>query len=237
MRKFIKKLKLLFRRKDRKDGGNSESNTTKPTITDLEEENDVNTESNTAHAATASQPPPTTNPTEQSTTNIASESTVDPKNEKEASLLPTCQPQPTANVAEEPATNIKEEKEASLRPINELWNEAYDELGSKEDALIKNYEAILDAENKNSPEFSDKSNRSVQLQAILKRKNAEVDEKSCKLKIGSGHEISLTDLAAPVLKVVAGLSDYIAGVLSPNPYASIAWIGVSLLLPVGLEPL
>ncbi|KAL1838401.1 hypothetical protein VTJ49DRAFT_2685 [Mycothermus thermophilus] len=44
------------------------------------------------------------------------------------------------------------------------------------------------------------------------------------------------DLAAPVLDVISLASAYIGGAASSNPYTALAWSGVSLLLPLLLNP-
>ncbi len=57
-----------------------------------------------------------------------------------------------------------------------------------------------------------------------------------KLKFGSSSEVPVKDLAEPVLSIVGWANDYISEAASGNAYASMAWFGVSLLLPVRTMP-
>ena len=60
----------------------------------------------------------------------------------------------------------------------------------------------------------------------------EVQRDLWNLKSGS-FEVLVRDLAEPVLCVVGWANDHITGAVSLNGFDSIAWFGVSLLLPVG----
>ncbi|PHH89641.1 hypothetical protein CDD83_5625 [Cordyceps sp. RAO-2017] len=73
------------------------------------------------------------------------------------------------------------------------------------------------------------------MNAILRSKMDEVNRDAWKVKFGSS-EIQVKDLAEPILGVVKRANDYIKGALNENPYGSIAWAGVSLLLPLALNP-
>ncbi|KAE9376195.1 hypothetical protein N431DRAFT_404374 [Stipitochalara longipes BDJ] len=127
-----------------------------------------------------------------------------------------------------------------LYSMNELWNVAYDELKSKEEKLIEDYEEKLHGDLTTmlgaSAVFSgSKIERKDLMRVLLTRKIEEVKENTWKLKFG-GHEIPVKDLAEPVAGIIEWADDYISGALSANPYASIAWAGVSLLLPLTLNP-
>ncbi|KAJ0313343.1 hypothetical protein COL516b_000277 [Colletotrichum fioriniae] len=70
---------------------------------------------------------------------------------------------------------------------------------------------------------------------ILKHKMDQVNRESWKLKFGSS-EVEVQDVVKPVLAVVDWANDFVAKALVSNPYASIAWSGVSLLLPIKPPP-
>lgn len=76
-----------------------------------------------------------------------------------------------------------------------------------------------------------KEERKDQMATLLARKIAEVKMNTWRLKFGA-QDIPLKDLAQPVVGIIQWADDYIAGALSASPYASLAWGGVSLLLPV-----
>jgi hypothetical protein len=124
----------------------------------------------------------------------------------------------------------------SLCPIHELWNQAFDELKEREEKLIEDYAATLCGDLAivigSTVIFSDsKVERKDQIATLLARKIEEVKKNTWKLKFG-GQDLPLKDLAQPVVGIIQWADDYISGALSANPYASLAWGGVSLLLPV-----
>ncbi|KAF8858160.1 hypothetical protein BDZ45DRAFT_802669 [Acephala macrosclerotiorum] len=131
-----------------------------------------------------------------------------------------------------------------LKPclISELWNEAYESLRTKEEKLVKDYEAILStnietAFGLTSDILSPRARvtRRDQMERILKRKLAEMKENEWRLRF-NGLDIAFKDLAEPVLGIVSAADQYVTNALSANPYASIAWAGVSLILPIFLNP-
>jgi hypothetical protein len=66
---------------------------------------------------------------------------------------------------------------------------------------------------------------------ILKAKVDEVNKNVWKLKFG-GKDVPVKDLMQPVAGTIDWANDYTSDALSANPYESLAWAGVSLLLPV-----
>ncbi|KAK4031768.1 hypothetical protein C8A01DRAFT_41782 [Parachaetomium inaequale] len=63
----------------------------------------------------------------------------------------------------------------------------------------------------------------------------EINRKTWKLRFGS-NEFLVKDLAQPALGAINRVNEYITGALAANPYTSIAWAGVSLLIPLLLNP-
>ncbi|KAF4630221.1 hypothetical protein G7Y89_g7914 [Cudoniella acicularis] len=122
----------------------------------------------------------------------------------------------------------------------ELWNVAYDELKLKEEKLIQEYEERLRGDLTTmlgaTIAFSgSKVERKDLMRRLLIRKIDDIKENTWKLKFG-GQEIPVKDLAQPVVGIIQWADDYISGALNANPYASVAWAGVSLLLPLTLNP-
>jgi N-terminal domain of NWD NACHT-NTPase len=127
-------------------------------------------------------------------------------------------------------------KTPTLPPISELWNLAYDELRETEAKLVKEYEIALSknlsAMVGSTVVLSGSSvGRREQMATILGGKMDEVKKNTWKLKFGD-NEVPVKDLMEPVVGMVDWANDYITGAVSANPYASIAWAGVGLLLPV-----
>lgn len=140
-----------------------------------------------------------------------------------------------------PASNLliscQSEKSPGLEPdcatIRELWNVAYEKLREEDGALIKNYESKLQGDIIAGLGLTIGSNASLRdrMQTILKHKMEEINQHTWKLRFSSS-EIEVRDLVHPVLEVVNFVNEYITGAVSANPFASIAWTGISILLPV-----
>jgi hypothetical protein len=126
-----------------------------------------------------------------------------------------------------------------LKPIHDLWNEAYEELKGKEKGLIKDYEVIMSKNligvvaSTNSMFLGSNITRHEQMEALLEDKLAQVKSEVWKLKFGD-KVVPVQDLAAPVVGIINWADQYVNAAVSANPYASIAWAGVSLLLPVSV---
>ncbi|KAI4594591.1 hypothetical protein KJ359_007679 [Pestalotiopsis sp. 9143b] len=75
-----------------------------------------------------------------------------------------------------------------------------------------------------------------QMEYVLMRKMEQVNRDAWKLKFGDSTDVEVKDIVEPVLKVVDKANDFITNALDGNPQASIAWAGVSLSLPLLLNP-
>ncbi|KAK1252130.1 hypothetical protein MKX08_003317 [Trichoderma sp. CBMAI-0020] len=116
-------------------------------------------------------------------------------------------------------------------PIRELWKVAYEKLQEEDGVLIKSYEIGLRKSFPDSliqnPSFN--ANKRDEMEAILRIKMAEIN------KNASG-VARVDDFRQLFFKVVDSANDYISSAASANPYTSIAWTGVSLILPLLLNP-
>jgi hypothetical protein len=148
---------------------------------------------------------------------------VAPANEKSP---PESSKSTTATATDQP----HELNRASDVPIRELWNLAYEKLREEDAELVQRYETELNVAGGRAA-LETKDSRREQMDAVLRGKVDEVTRDAWKLKFGSS-EVPIRDLAGPVLSVLDSANDYITGAVNGNPYASIAWSGVSLLLPV-----
>ncbi|KAK3689356.1 ankyrin repeat-containing domain protein [Podospora appendiculata] len=119
----------------------------------------------------------------------------------------------------------------------DLWNQAYENLRVEEEGLILDYEDKLSSDLVTRPGLAggpEISKREL-METILGYKMDEVNRDTWKLKFGS-NEVQVKDLVEPVLGVIDWANEYITGAVEANPYASVAWAGVSLLLPLLLNP-
>jgi hypothetical protein len=129
-----------------------------------------------------------------------------------------------------------------ISELTELWNEAYEELKDKEESLMKKYEdemskdmtTMLGSTSLALGASEVAVRRKEQMTVLVDKKVVEAKKSAWKLKYGD-HEILLRDLAEPVVNIINDAEKFVDGAVSANPYASIAWAGVSLLLPVSLE--
>ena len=124
-------------------------------------------------------------------------------------------------------------------PISELWNHAYDGLRSEStnQNLIEKYEAILQTTLATVAVPAGKSKTPVtmgrqdDMLRVLNQKLDEIKNSNWKLKFHD-REVYAKDLMDPVVSVIDLANEYVSDALSANPYASIAWAGVGLILPV-----
>ncbi len=144
----------------------------------------------------------------------------------------TAAPQP--QVLSKPAFVFSQISDA--RPIRELWNIAYEKLREEDGELVQQYETALlrpgDLMTSLGSIIGANANRRVLMDTLLRSKIEEVQRDAWKLKFG-GAEVPVKDLVEPVLRVVSWANEYITDAASGSLYTSVAWFGVSLLLPVG----
>lgn len=117
--------------------------------------------------------------------------------------------------------------------IRELWNVAWKKLREEDKALTVEYEVKLQGSVVAglSETIGSKSNIRDRMSAILGMKMEEVNRNATKLALGNS-EVKIKDAGEIVLNIVSSANSYITQAVSANPYASIAWAGVSFLLPV-----
>ncbi|PHH83481.1 hypothetical protein CDD82_440 [Ophiocordyceps australis] len=122
-------------------------------------------------------------------------------------------------------------------PINELWHLAYEKLRVESEKLVKDYESNLGAVLSADLESTLNSREKMRdwMDAIVQSKMEEVNRDTWKLKFKSS-EVQVRDLVKPVLGIVNRANGYITKAISTNPTASMAWAGVSLMLPLLLNP-
>ncbi|KAI1428724.1 ankyrin repeat-containing domain protein [Xylaria sp. FL1777] len=121
-------------------------------------------------------------------------------------------------------------------PIRELWNLAYTNLRKEDEKLVVEYEARLCGDLSAGLVLTLGSKVSIRdrMEAILQRKMDEVNRDIWKLKFGSS-DVQVRELVQPILSVVNQTNNFINAAVSANPYASLAWTGISILLPLFLN--
>ncbi|KAL7917449.1 ankyrin repeat-containing domain protein [Trichoderma austrokoningii] len=117
--------------------------------------------------------------------------------------------------------------------IRELWNVAWQKLREEDDALIAEYEDELQGSVAYglSGTLDGTLNTRDRMSAILQIKMDEGNRNRAIFKLGNS-EVKISDAAGLVMNVVNSANRFITQAAIANPYGSIAWAGVSFLLPL-----
>jgi len=118
--------------------------------------------------------------------------------------------------------------------IGKLWGIAYEKLREEDRHLVAAYESKLQSAGFGAT-FGSETSIQNDMELILRQRMDQVNQDAWKLRFGSS-EVQVKDLVEPTIGVVRRANEYINGALSTNPYASLAWAGVSLLLSVSWHP-
>ncbi|KAI1125913.1 hypothetical protein F5Y10DRAFT_246133 [Nemania abortiva] len=156
---------------------------------------------------------------------------------------PPADNEPTAAVPESPDKSPTPEpppidgQAAPARLPIDLWDLAYKDLREEDEMLVVEYEGKLcgDLIAGVGSTLGSTVGMRDRMRVVLDQKMQEVNRDIWKLKFHST-EVQVRDLVEPALGAINWANDYIGNAVSANPYASIAWVGVSLLLPLLLNP-
>ncbi|KAK1757014.1 ankyrin repeat-containing domain protein, partial [Echria macrotheca] len=143
-----------------------------------------------------------------------------------------------SQTSEERAQNVKHDKQAEPPiSIRDLWNVAYQKLRDENSALVSDFEkrVIGDISVGLASVPGSNVNRREMMDGVLKQKMDEINKNTWKLRFGTT-EVLVKEMVQPVLTIIDRTNEYINDALSSNPSASLAWSGVSLLLPLLLNP-
>ncbi|KAG9499469.1 hypothetical protein J7337_007925 [Fusarium musae] len=121
--------------------------------------------------------------------------------------------------------------------IRQLWAVAYKSLRDEEDSPVTKFE---DQIRRDLPDIADRmsSDQSTKewMSKVVETQMDQVKRDTLKLRFGN-FEMEAQEVVKSVLAVVNWSKDYVSKALSSNPTASIAWGGVTLLLPLFLNPI
>ncbi|KAF5703410.1 ankyrin repeat [Fusarium mundagurra] len=121
--------------------------------------------------------------------------------------------------------------------IRQLWAVAYQSLREEENSPVQTFE---DQIRRNMPNIADimssDANTKDWMSKVVQNQMDQVKRDTLKLRFGN-FEVEAQDVVKSVLAVVDWSKDYVSKALSSNPTASIAWGGVTLLLPLFLNPI
>lgn len=116
----------------------------------------------------------------------------------------------------------------TVNPVPSLWALAYNKLKGQDPELIREFRRCLGLTATDDGDIND-----TELDDITKRALRELEKpeevKGDKL---SRTKASIRKYFQQTVEVVAASDAFISAAISSNPYAALAWTGVSLLLPV-----
>ena len=109
----------------------------------------------------------------------------------------------------------------------DLWKQAYDALELREQDLMCAYMLLLTPTRTNltaslSPEM---------IETIVKSKIEDREANQMVINLG-GKSVKVREQGEKVIKFILWSKDIVSQALSAQPYAALAWSGVSILLPV-----
>ncbi|KAM6483076.1 ankyrin repeat-containing domain protein [Trichoderma sp. SZMC 28011] len=144
---------------------------------------------------------------------------------------------PLSNTSPNTAT-LGDDDEYQNTPIGELWNLAYKKLQQEDGALIEEYEARLreSVTAAMGSALAVEENKGRWMNIMLRCKMEQVQKNIWKFSFRSS-EIQPAEVVQPILGVVKLANDFLTTALASNPYASLAWAGVSALLSLFLNPM
>jgi ankyrin repeat protein len=131
---------------------------------------------------------------------------------------------------------------ASTSPIrpSSLWDQAYDNLKSSDEALVTEYENLLSKQIttiNSSPDSNTNTHtaRQAQLNLIIFHGLQRFSSRKTKYNI-AGHTFVLQDQISQVVGVVQDVKDFVSSAVSSSPQASLVWAGVCIILPLLTNP-
>ncbi|KAF4935424.1 putative ankyrin repeat protein [Colletotrichum fructicola] len=122
--------------------------------------------------------------------------------------------------------------------IRQLWAVAYKSLRDEKDSPVQAFEDQIrrNLSSDIAETIESHANTKDWMSKVVQNQMDQVKRDTLKLRFGKS-EVEAQDVVKSVLAVVDWSKDFVTKALSGNPTASIAWGGVSLLLPLFLNPL
>lgn len=110
----------------------------------------------------------------------------------------------------------------------DLWLQAYEALELREPDLVAAYKLVLDPTITNS---ADPSLSSKRIKTIIDSKLQDREADQWVVSLGK-KPVKVREQGEKVIKFILWSKDIVSQALTAQPYAALAWSGVSILLPV-----
>jgi hypothetical protein len=136
-----------------------------------------------------------------------------------------------------PAAMCSLSQPAAFAPLTlsddfELWTRAYKIFQTREPGLMDDYKKHLTSQQYNGTTDADLST-AQSVESIVKQLLDNREKKQWQVSL-FGKEIKIREQAERLAKFLIWSDPIVKSALSAQPYAALAWSGVSLLLPVGI---
>lgn len=112
-----------------------------------------------------------------------------------------------------------------------LWMRAYNALEIRSPDLVAAYARHLDPALNSSTTPSQHALSPKTIKAVIERKLQDNETKKLVFHLGS-ESIKVREQGEKIIKFILWSNDFISAAVSAQPYAALAWSGVSVLLPV-----
>lgn len=113
----------------------------------------------------------------------------------------------------------------------DLWANAYKLLGNRNPGLVEHYDQYL-KENHDFTVSGFSSSRPELIEAIVKSKLKDREDKKLVVSLGNTKKIHLREQGEKVVRVILWSNKFISDAVSSQPYVALAWSGLSILLNV-----
>ena len=142
-------------------------------------------------------------------------------------------PEPAAVADEEPMDQITARIESNLTVTEDLWSRAFKMLETEDPELTAEYTSFL-KQKYAGEETQDDASPALQTSTVRSVLDTLVEEREQKKWRFSvlGSEIVVREQVEKMLKFVMWTDDVVKPAISSEPHASLAWSGVTLVLPV-----
>lgn len=124
-----------------------------------------------------------------------------------------------------------EENLATKKPSDNLWERAYEALKNRDTNLIEAYEHTLVAESTDHPAMKDFSPRSKLIQTMVQSKLEDREAERLMISLGT-KSLKVREFGDKIIKCILWAQKDISTAVSAQPFAALAWAGVSVSLSV-----
>ena len=118
---------------------------------------------------------------------------------------------------------------------DDLWAEGYERCKLRDKVLVDDYEKHMKAYTSSAGTAADDRFSPGEIAGLIKAKREDRDARRLTFHL-RGETIAIREQGEKIIKFVLWFNSTISSALASQPYASLAWSGVSIILPVSDNP-